>query len=88
MTPRPGEPAWTEDDVEYVLEWQRMQDAICPGCGQPREESFSADYANSYIATVNRCHACATQGRAAAEKSKVLDDCHGLYTSVEVVRQH
>lgn len=83
MTPRPGEMAWTEDDVEYVLEWQRMQDAICPGCGQPREESFDPDYADAYVTHVRRCHACAAQARTVEEKHKTLSDTHGLYASVE-----
>lgn len=83
MTPRPGEPAWTEDDLEYVLEWQRMQDALCSGCGQPRDESFDPDYADAYEPKVLRCHACATAGRAADLSRKTFDgDVHGLYTSV------
>lgn len=88
MTPRPGEPAWTEDDVEYVLEWQRMQDELCPGCGQPRTESFSADYADAYVATVQRCHACAEQARTAEAQGKAMDDTHGLYTFVSPEHRH
>lgn len=87
MTPRPGEPAWTEDDIEYVLEWQRMQDALCSGCGQPRDESFSADYADAYVASMQRCHACAAKERKARD-SQSLDEPFGLYAAVSKEHQH
>lgn len=88
MTPRPGELAWTEDDVEYALEWQAMQDAVCAGCGQPRDESFSPEFADAYVASLRRCHACAESQRAQKDARDGGMEPEGLYTSVQRETPH
>lgn len=80
--PGPGGEAWTEDDVEYALAWQRLQADKCSGCGQPRSESFDVANHASYEGHALQCHACAARD----VKSKLYQDgggdMAGLYISV------
>src|SRR3546814_4207080 len=31
---------WSEEDIAAALEWQSEQDAKCPGCGHPMDETL------------------------------------------------
>lgn len=62
----PGEPLYLPEDLEAVLEWQQEQDLLCPGCGQPRDETMDPELQNAYRARALRCHACAAKARKAA----------------------
>lgn len=88
MTPRAGELAWTEDDIEYALEWQAMQDALCPGCGQPRDQSFDPANSEAYEASLRRCHACAESQRAVKSIRESGMEPEGLYASVARDHSH
>jgi hypothetical protein len=64
-TPAPGEPLWTEDDVEAVLAYQALHDEICQGCGNPLSESMNPDNDGQYKATRLVCHGCRAREEAA-----------------------
>lgn len=51
------DPEWLVEDVESALLHQADEDAKCPGCGQPRRESF--DGAGRYEVEAHTCAACA-----------------------------
>lgn len=82
MTETRTDPEFLPDDTEAVLEWQREQALLCPGCGLPRDETMSKEASDAYKARSLRCHACATRGRKAAS---VQDQkgTEGLYFTVE-----
>ena len=68
-----------EDDVEYALAWQQLQRETCPGCGEPKAESYDPDNSEAYEVHTLRCHACAARdarGDAIAEDDKA--EAHGL----------
>lgn len=77
--PAPGEPAWTEDDVEYALQWQALTRDECPGCGHPRSETYERGNADAYAVTRLRCHACATREAADKEFSDAGGDTDGMH---------
>lgn len=56
------DPEWLPEDVEAALRWLVERDALCPGCRQPRRESF--DKSNRYTAERHTCQACAPMQRA------------------------
>lgn len=62
--PAPGEPAWTEDDVEAALAYQEWRDSICGGCGNPLEESMARESDGAYSVTVLVCHGCKAREEA------------------------
>ncbi|MEV4437481.1 hypothetical protein AB0K09_00440 [Streptomyces sp. NPDC049577] len=55
-TVAPGEPVWLEDDTMLAVEWQRLQDETCPGCGHLLSESM--DEATEYDVQSLTCFAC------------------------------
>lgn len=69
MTPRPGEAAWTDDDVSYALAWEQYQHELdadrCSGCGQPRSESTDPTNErparSQYRIEEHVCFACRTK---------------------------
>lgn len=66
MAPRPGiDPLFTDDDVEEILDYLAYKDSLCPGCGQPRHESFSEDFEDMYVGEIEVCHSCVAKARAA-----------------------
>jgi hypothetical protein len=71
---------WLPEDSAYALAWQEELDARCGGCGQPRDESMSADADGTYQASVLRCHACTAQHDKASGFEG--DELRGLYFSV------
>jgi hypothetical protein len=81
--PLPGEPLFLEDDLEALLEWQREQALVCPGCGLPGDETLDKDSAFSYRARVLRCHGCAARDRAAEERAKQESDDAGIFYMIE-----
>lgn len=68
--PAPGEPLWTDEDVEAALAWQELQDATCRGCGNPLEESMNADNESAYVVKTLVCHGC----RAVEKEAKKQQD--------------
>jgi hypothetical protein len=78
----PGDPQWLPEDVAAALKWQSEQDLLCPGCGQPRGESF--DKSSRYTVVSHRCEACAAlqQRTWMAEKNRSKTPQFGLYQSV------
>lgn len=91
MTPRPGEPAWTEEDIEYALGYQEYQRSLCPGCGQPRSESHDRANDGGYEVDVSTCHACAAMASSARARSDAAKDTRaateGLYMGVHLIRE-
>ncbi|ANZ17453.1 hypothetical protein O1L44_16280 [Streptomyces noursei] len=67
----PGEPAWTEEDTALAIEWQRIQDTTCAGCGQPLAECLTDD--GGYETAVVRCHGCKAKEKRAEELGKLSD---------------
>jgi hypothetical protein len=55
----PTEPHWLENDIEAVLEYQREQDLLCPGCGNPMDQTMDPEAQGKAIAHAIRCHYCA-----------------------------
>lgn len=53
---RPGEPRWTAEDTALAIEWQRLSNETCTGCGQPLDQSLDpyADYEVHDLV----CHGC------------------------------
>ncbi len=79
--------AWTDDDREYALAWQELQDETCPGCGQPRAESFHPDSDGAYEVRALRCHACSAKDDRSKDIVNNEDaDTGGLYLTVK--RRH
>jgi hypothetical protein len=76
--PGPGELAWTDEDRDLALAYQDEQDATCPGCGHPLDESTNADNADAYDVTVSVCHGCAARERAAKDARDDRDAPLGL----------
>jgi hypothetical protein len=79
----PGEPWFLEDDLAAVLDYFDYLDSLCPGCGQPKSESFDKTNTFAYRAHTHQCHACAARRRA----EERLDDRFGVYSSAERVRR-
>jgi hypothetical protein len=84
--PGPGEVAWTEDDVEYALAWQALASDDCPGCGQPRSESFADDNHDAYTVRKLRCHACAARDSESKDYAESGGEMGGLYLAVTKTR--
>lgn len=55
--PQPGEPLWLDEDRAWAIALLAEQRDACPGCGQPRSETF--DPANAYAYGVKRLGVCA-----------------------------
>jgi hypothetical protein len=65
---------WGAEDRQAALDFQRTEEAKCPGCGQPRAESMlDLDDAPAYVAELRTCHACA----AVAMEEKAFADANG-----------
>jgi len=60
--PGPGEPRWTEEDTALAVEWQRLRDETCSGCGQPLSEGL--DEASEWHLHKLQCFACEVKERA------------------------
>lgn len=66
-----------------VLEWQREQDLLCPGCGHPRDETMDPEAQDRYDSKALRCFACAAKERAAEKFTKhERPNLAGLYFTV------
>lgn len=50
-----------------ALLWQDEQDATCPGCGHPLDESTADENQDAYEANLSVCHGCGARERAAAD---------------------
>lgn len=75
--PRPGvDPLLTDDDLDEILAWFAMKDDQCPGCGQPKSESFHPDNEQAYTSRRLRCHACAARD---ADSTAYGGNRDGLY---------
>ena len=54
-----------------ALEWQAEQDAKCPGCGRPRDETMaSEDEGPQYEALSMKCRACEARDIAAHDANQ------------------
>lgn len=80
--PGPGGEAWTEDDVEYALAWQRLARDECSGCGQPKSQSYDPANHDTYRVGVLRCHACAAREEKQREFQEAGGDTAGLTMTV------
>lgn len=65
--------------MDEIIAYLEFEDENCPGCGEPKLESFNPANEYEYRATVLQCHACATKRRA----EKKIDDKAGIYSFVE-----
>lgn len=81
--PASGEPLYLADDTEAVLEWQREQALLCPGCGLPRDETMNKEAQDAYKSHALRCHACAARSRAAEKFAAQKGSDGGLYFTTE-----
>ncbi|WNI16612.1 hypothetical protein [Actinacidiphila sp. ITFR-21] len=54
--PGPGESRWTPEDTALAVEWQRLRNETCGGCGQPLEQSLDT-YALYEVHDLV-CHGC------------------------------
>lgn len=68
--------------MEAALEWQRWQDQVCSGCGNPRDECMDPD-GPQYAAKPLRCRACEARDAAAREFAEAKGDNAGLYFAVD-----
>lgn len=69
----PGEPQWTEDDVQAVFDWQAEQANRCE-CGGDLRETMLEENAYGYKATPLYCHRCRAIHRAAVALAKGKPD--------------
>ena len=72
--PRPGEPAWTQDDADLAVALMEIEADTCPGCGWDRGVSMDAANELAFEAEPVRCHACATRDRVARKSGDGWDD--------------
>jgi hypothetical protein len=71
--------AWTVEDREIVAVWQVEQALICPGCGQPIDESHDEAHEGAYVAESVRCFACKARGLAAEDFAEnTANSPHGI----------
>ena len=56
---------WLDDDYETAAMWQTEQDLKCPGCSQPKDETWvfdpelQSDQEARFRAVLRKCVACA-----------------------------
>ncbi|MEU9400538.1 hypothetical protein [Streptomyces sp. NPDC048242] len=83
----PGEAEWTQEDTLLAIEWQRLQDETCRGCGHLLAESL--DEANEYEPQRITCFACQVKERAekAASEREGADLSGHKLTVVHVGRR-
>lgn len=74
------DPLFTDDDADDLLAWMKQEADRCPGCGQPRHESFDPANQDAYKVHALRCFAC--EGRA-RKQAKATGDTEGIYYTVE-----
>lgn len=65
--PKPGEPLFTDEDIDEILDYLALEDERCGGCGQAKAESFNPATEGRWRATPLRCHACTSKERAAGD---------------------
>lgn len=80
--PQAGEPLFTDQDTEEILEYFREKALECPGCGHPRDESMAKENQFAYAAEPIRCHACKARDEAAQEWVRKRGDSAGINFSV------
>lgn len=50
---------WLPEDITAAMEWQAWERLLCPGCGQPRDESMAHEkHGLTYTGEAVICHAC------------------------------
>jgi hypothetical protein len=79
-----GEPLWLPEDTEEVLAYLREKAQLCPGCGQPRENTMDPEAEGQWRSRALRCHACTAKARAAEQFAQAKAPS-GLYFTVEPV---
>jgi hypothetical protein len=72
--PGPGERLWLDEDIEAALEWQAEQEAKCPGCGLPADETMSDDERIDYEAISRKCRACEARDIASHDAQKEAEE--------------
>lgn len=77
--PQPGKDLlFTDEDVIEILDRIADERLLCPGCGEPRAESFAVENEYAYEAVALECHACAPKQRVGRSHAGM----DGLYTFV------
>lgn len=69
----PGQPEWTQTDTDLAVALVEIDGERCD-CGHSRVESMDAANEFAYHAEPIRCHACATQERAARAMDDTFDE--------------
>ena len=77
-----GEPLWTREDTQAILEYFREKALLCPGCGFPRDETMDPEAEGHFASRALRCHACAARERAATAFAGQKNNA-SLYYTVE-----
>jgi hypothetical protein len=78
--PQPGEPLFTDEDIDEILDFLDIEDETHGPCGVPKAEGFSPDSEGEWSAKALRCHACAAIDKAAGDFGS--NDKAGLYFTV------
>lgn len=66
--------AWSDDDQDKALAWQRFEDETCPGCGT-RPDEWEHDR-TAFVGDQTRCLGCEV---LAQERENVPDDAKGVH---------
>lgn len=81
--PGPGEPLFTEDDTQALLDFMEEERLKCSGCGMPRDETMLKEAQGTFKARALKCHACAERDRKLTEYTSGPHDASGLVVSIE-----
>lgn len=90
---RPGDRVSQRDRLAAEA-LQELEDGLCPGCGQPRDEAWSADFDKGnpdrkgyYDPAEWRCHSCTALAAAhdARDHGKDIAGGRGLYSTTNPV---
>lgn len=77
------DPEWTDDDRNSEMEHRDHLNSLCPGCGQPRHESFAPENQFAYSVELLRCFGCAAQRRTLKAKQDADNfDMEGIHPVV------
>jgi hypothetical protein len=69
-----------------ALAWQAEQDALCTGCGNPRDESMAPAHEEHWVTDKLVCFACRARARRARESTEPEEIDGAYYTTRLEVR--